>query len=240
MSELSFAQEGIIKKALLEIELLEINHIEKTTTLDFVPSTEYEEYIEKLLNKSDSEKKRRRLGLRRIIALAAAVAIIFAMAITAFAFRKQIADFIETQIKGGLKLEYNDGKYEKTTGYYKPTKIPSGFEITYYYESSTYIITEWSSSSDINDIMVLEQTVLSDGYQATIDTESEYYKKFRVENYTVHYNYKLGTHSAIWNNEQYAFVFNCTYDITLEEIKEMILTMEVLPLSEDGGVPEGN
>ena len=238
MSELSFAQEGIIKKALLEIELLEINHIEKTTTLDFVPSTEYEEYIEKLLNKSDSEKKRRRLGLRRIIAVVAAVAIIFAMAITAFAFRKQIVDFIETLVPGGVRLEPDGGEFSPTNAYYHPTIIPDGFEVDYFENNDVSITTEWVRGD--NEYIILDQVVLSERYQVDIDTESEHYRKEKVGPYTVHYTYKYGTHSAVWENDRYGFVLNCIYETTFEEIKEMILTMEVLPLSEDGGVPEGN
>ena len=237
MSELSFAQAGIIKKALLEIELLEINHIEKTTTLDFVPSTEYEEYIEKLLNKCDSEKKRRRLGLRRIIALAAAVAIIFAMAITAFAFRKQIVDFIETLVPGGVRLEPDGGEFKPVEGYYVFSKLPEAYEVTYHTENKVQIETEWTNGENV---IFLQQTVLTERYQVDIDTESEHYRKEKVGPYTVHYTYKYGTHTVVWENDRYGFVLNCIFETTFEEIKEMILTMEVLPLSEDGGVPEGN
>ncbi|MBQ2876815.1 MAG: DUF4367 domain-containing protein [Clostridia bacterium] len=233
MMGLKNKQFDLIVQVLRDINSREVDAIEKTESPNVAFSQNYDETIQNIFKKERVAK----YNYKRIISIIAAAVLIIALTVTAFAFRKQIVDFIETLVPGGVRLEPDGGEFKPVEGYYVFSKLPEAYEVTYHTENKVQIETEWTNGENI---IFLQQTVLTERYQVDIDTESEHYRKEKVGPYTVHYTYKYGTHTVVWENDRYGFVLDCFAELTWEEIKEMILTMEVLPLSEDGGVPEGN
>lgn len=230
MARLTGSKLNTLKLVLYDLQCDEIRAVEKVATSDFVTTDEYKEKISVLLDTMSRHKKLKVFGLRKIIVIITAVTLILALAITAVAYREEIADFFETYFDDGLQLEVDDQEYIPADGRYVITRIPEGFEETYSNQTKLKFQTEWTHG---DEFIYLEQTVLTDGYQVNIDTESEHFKKENIFGITVYYTYKHGVHTAVWKNERYGFSLDCECDISWEEIKLLILSMKVEPLTNE-------
>jgi len=217
-----------LKQVLFDLQTDEIRAVEKEPEIEFLPSEEYKSKINTLINSIRKDGKIKVLGWRKIIVIISAITLLLALTLTAIAIREEIIAFLESKTDGGIKLNVTGETPELIEGYYLPAKIPEGFVNTYLNDDKKHMVTEWEREEEL---ICLEQILMSEGDQVDMDTESETYRKEQIGRFTVYYIFKYGTHNAVWKNDKYVFILYCESDaLTFEEIKELILSMKVEPI----------
>ena len=230
MAKLTSAGLDTLKLILRDLQTEEIKAIEKEPEIDFTLSVEYRSKIKAIISSLNNGGVNKVFGWKKIIIIITAVTLVLALAITAIALREKIADFFETGTEGGVRLNVPEESPASKDGYYLLVSIPDGFEKSYFNADKRRIITEWSRE---DELICFEQRLMSTGDQIDFDTESEDYRKEKIGEYTVYYNYKYSTHSAVWKNDRYVFFLDCESEVlTWEDIKNLIATMKLEPFPE--------
>ena len=217
---MTVTQIEITKKALLDVELMEIKYLEGFPEIDFAPSSVYEDKIKKIIN---SEREREasflKLSARKKLTLLIASVLIFLLTLSACVFREQIKDFI-IEIYDNMTRFFSP--YNESISDYQEytfTYVPDGYKLndSYYYENSSKLLY-----SNGKFDLIIRQSVAS-GNSTQIDTEDASYTSMQVDNYIVHITNKNNAYSVVWKNETNVFLIICDASIELSEIEKIIL-----------------
>lgn len=92
---MTVTQIEITKKALLDVELIEIKYWESFPDIDFAPSQVYVDKIKKIIiSECRREASLLKLSARKKLTLLIASALIFLLTLSACVFKDQIKDFV--------------------------------------------------------------------------------------------------------------------------------------------------
>ena len=184
-------QLAIIKKALVDVEEKEARLFDSLPKVDFQHSEEYERKIKKLL-----EGRRERAGYtpRKIAAILIAATLIFALSITAFAFRESIKDFFieiyEDYVNITAANPENEPLPTKIESFYTVYNIPDGF--TKIADDESEIIAQQAWTSDTG--MIALQQVLAKGAEISASNEDARFEET-----------KLGDRELFWIKDERGF-----------------------------------
>ena len=214
----------IIKKALLEVELLEIKALDCIETADFQVSEEYKNKIQKLI---DSETKREnsyfKLTYRKKIGVLIAAVITTLMLLTACAFGEQIKDFLVDFSESMIRFLYLDDKASENLVEYEFTYIPDGYTVKNSMVNDQIIYYEYTN--DIHSLHIYQALLSNSSIQ--IDNNDSSYHTTTFNSFLLHVIHKNNTFLVVWKNDTNVFSISCHDSVSMEEIEKIIASMEI-------------
>lgn len=217
------AQLNIIKKALYDVEMLELKKLESLPNANAVYSQEYIKKKDALIRR---EQKREasliKWPLKKNIIIFAAMISLLALTVTACVFRKQIKEFV-FKVYDAYTLIYLDAeKPQQLQEIYELTYIPDEYEVVENTVYPTSVINAWSDG--VKEIVLIQTAVGTN--VMTIDTENAQYETIQIENITLYCTYKNNANTFLWNMGENTFLMTCPDTTPWEDVERMILNME--------------
>ena len=212
-------QLAIIKKALVDVEEKEARLFESLPKVDFQHSEEYERKIKKLL-----EGRRERVGYtpRKIAAILIAATLIFALSITAFAFRESIKDFFieiyEDYVNITAANPENEPLPTKIESFYTVYEIPTGFEKIEDTESEAIAQQTWLSDFGM---IALQQTLAQDT-DISSSNENAVLEETQLGNKTLFWIQEEDGFQVFWTEKGYIFTLNVFGEFSSTDVENMI------------------
>ena len=212
-------QLAIIKKALVDVEEKEARLFESLPKVDFQHSEEYERKIKKLL-----EGRRERAGYtpRKIAAILIAATLIFALSITAFAFRESIKDFFieiyEDYVNITAANPENEPLPTKIESFYTVYEIPTGFEKIEDTESEAIAQQTWLSDFGM---IALQQTLAQDT-DISSSNENAVLEETQLGNKTLFWIQEEDGFQVFWTEKGYIFTLNVFGEFSSTDVENMI------------------
>ena len=220
------AQMEIIKKALLDVDDLEVGKLRSLPDVPFDTSTNFMTNVDKLI---ECERKRESSILKlsnkkKVVALIAS-ALILILTLTACMFRDEIREFFVKIHENNI--EFNSD-YEKNNSYleYLFSYIPDKYELI---ESYDYSKSNKKVYSNRKEFLIVEQNS-TESYSIRIDKNGSNYQTVVINGYTVYYTYIKNTYSLVWRNETNVFSITCHDSLAWDEIERIICG--IVPLVE--------
>lgn len=215
----------LIKRALTDAQSITIKRVESIpypTNVEY--SNEYNQKIENL-KKIEVIETAPVWSMRKIVAVIIAAALIFAMSVTAIAFKGSIKEFFikiyETVIQITTNPEEEDPKTIETA--YTIYSIPDGFEMVDEYR--TKIITELVWMRGEEDMIIFNQTTL-EGNSIGIDGDNADYTEISIDGNDVFLVYSEGMYVAMWIEHRYLFTIICSDSVSFDVIEDMIASLD--------------
>lgn len=217
------SQIKVIKRALLDVELMEIEVLEKLPSADFEPSKKYTERVNKLISlEQKRENSFLKLSLKRKISILVASILILLFALTACIFNNQIKDFIIELFDTSIKFFIPDSE-EVAYQEYVFSYIPDEYTLK---EEFKYPRATFTIYSNNEYLLQLEQREAASS-STQIDTNSASYTTINIGDYLVYYNNKNNTHVLVWKNESNIFSIVCDDYLTMEELEKIVLGIAI-------------
>ena len=221
----------ILKEALLEEDLKEMAIIDALPDEEVVFSEKYKLEMQKLLNKHKKyTHTANRFIPKRLVGVLVAILITLTLMMSISAIRRPVVKFIVNVYESFISIFVEEDENTKPPETIENIYLPS-YEIEGFYIQSTknydiIAITNWTNND--NAIVILEQSILEDYYQAFIDNESMDYTTINLNACEMFYIEKNNNYCFIWSNGEYMFKmkFPCTFE--LSEIEKIIESMEVV------------
>ncbi len=214
------SQVKVIKKALLDVELIEIKNLEKYPTIDFELSAKYSKQVNELIRlEQKRESSFLKLSVRKKVTLLVASVLILLFVLTACLFGGQIKEFVIEIYDSMTRLfSPSDDSLSDFTEYdfsYIPDKYALVDETKYPgYFSKNY-------SNGLHTLIITQN--IASGNSIQIDTEDASYDTINIDDRTLHRVKKNNTYTIVWKNETNAFSLSCHDSLPWEEIEKIIL-----------------
>lgn len=226
---------ALFKQALLEAT---INKYEKELAVcdeDASFSKRHEKAMKRILKSTSifSSVSHKKVSSKKclIAALIAAIILLFG-GLTVYAKRDAIIHFVEQIFEKFTKVSYHEEPNAETDipdtieKEYVPTYIPDGYELQEYVSDLTAIRVKWMNSS--GEIIQFEQSIISSVYN--YDNEHSSFDVLDIGEFSVYTTHDVYTDTDVhlWSYDVYSYtiLINCTDDLQLEEIIQMILSMK--------------
>lgn len=214
------------KEAFRQVISSEFSHIPKNEDeIDFVFSERFNKRMSKLIN---SQKK---AYYHLINTAAKRVAIIFVLILTMFtaafsvkAIREPIIEFVKQIYETFIHYLYEGDTIDKITKEYNITKTPEGFNNTGIARNDNSIITTYENIS--KDTIVFSQMITETNTGLFVDNESGNSYIETINGLEVEFKEWYETKTALWTNDGYVFIIECMGDISFDEIKQIIISIE--------------
>lgn len=213
------------KKAFREVVSSEFSHIPKNENeIEYEFSERFNKRMAKLIN---SQKK----SYYRLINTAAKrVAVIFILVLTMFtaafsvkAIREPIIEFVKHVYETFIHYSVEGDTDDKIEIEYSLTFVPDGFEQTDIIRNDNSInITYESTDGDIIEFAQMTTETYSGHF---VDNETGNIYTENVDGINVEFKEWHTTKNAIWIEKGYVFVIDCYGEISLDEIKQMIVSL---------------
>ena len=214
------------KEIFREVISSEFLHIPKNEDeIDFEFSERFNKRMTKLIN---SQKK---AYYKLINTAAKRVAIIFVLILTMFtaafsvkAIREPIIKFVKQIYETFVHYSVDGDTVDKITKEYSLTYVPEGFKQTDIVRDENFVITTYENSLG-NTIEFLQITTkFYSGHFVDNETGDIYSEK--VDGISVEFKEWNDSKNAVWLKHGYVFTLDCYGEIGLNEIKEMIASLE--------------
>ena len=213
------------KEAFREVISSEFSHIPKNEDeIDFEFSERFNKRMTKLIN---SQKK---AYYYLINTAAKRVAIIFVLILTMFtaafsvkAIREPIIEFVKQIYETFIHYSVEGDTTDKITKEYTLSKLPEGFDKTDIVRNDYLVTTIYENTS--GDIIEFTQATTKYA-QIHIDNEKESIYVDKVNDIELNINETLDIKQIFWLKNSYYFDITCYGDISLDTIKQMIISIE--------------
>lgn len=215
-------QLAIIKKALVNLEEKEARLFEGLPKVDFQHSEKYERKIKKLL-----EGRRERAGYtpRKIAAILIAATLIFALSITAFAFRENIKDFFIEIYEDCFVISASTPENEllptKIESFYTVYDIPDGFSKIADDESEIIAQQAWTSDTG----MVALQQTLAKGAEISASNQNASFEETKLGDKELFWIKDDHGFQVFWTENGYIFTLNVFGEFSSKDVENMILSI---------------
>lgn len=215
----------ILKKALLQIELEELNHFKNLPDENIEFSEEFETKIQKLSKRRKSLIwQATKTVPRRIAVILIAALITFCMMMTISAIRVPVVNFVinvyEDFISIFVEKEEEVEVPDSIEDIYMPSYIFGDYSLVTSNKNNKYVETIWLDTN--NNIMILNQDVLETDYKIYLDNNGVDYQSANFKNLNVHFSSKNDQYFFIWTNGYYKFELVCSTQIELSEVEKLI------------------
>lgn len=214
------------KEAFREVISSEFSHIPKNENeIDFVFSERFNKRMERLIN---SQKK---VYYNLINTAAKRVAIIFILILTMFtaafsvkAIREPIIEFVKQIYETFIHYSVEGDTVDKITTEYAITQLPEGFNQTNIIKNDSSITTIYENTSGEVIEFLQMTTEIHLGY--FLDNEDGNIHSEIVEGAEVQFKEWHDTKNAVWLEHGYVFIINCYCELSFDDIKQMIISIE--------------
>lgn len=214
------------KEAFREVISSEFSHIPKNEDeIEYEFSERFNKRMTKLIN---SQKK---AYYYLINTAAKRVAIIFVLILTMFtaafsvkAIREPIIKFVKQIYETFIHYSVEGETIDKITEEYSLTYVPEGFKQTDIVQDEYSIITFYENSS--RNTIAFSQMTTKTHSGHFVDNESGNIHSEIVDGILVEFKEWHQNKTVLWINNGYVFSIECIGDISFEEIKEMITSLE--------------
>ena len=216
----------ILRAMLLAAEIEEIKRIDALPAVEYQPSKEYSDFLEKLFSESKKDDERRTLLKKRKIFLVAALIALLALTITACSVITPIREFIvEVFEKYTLFTSHTDGESEFIDEKYDICHLPNGYKLSSCFEENTFLKRVYKNGEKT---ISFKQNVYGGSYK--IDSEGEPIKEIAINEIKVFFFTKRENEYAVWSVEKYLFTLSYPEELDFSEVEKMIRS--VAPIGE--------
>ena len=169
----------------------------------------------------------RKMQIKRRVLAALIAAVMLLTGCTAYAYREDIKDFIETVLDDYIRVSYNDGEKPASSAtiseYYTLGYVPEGYELVKCLEQSYRNREEWENSA--GDYIVFVQYCIENALLG-LDTESEDWELVKVGDHEV-YCRCVGINYYIWNDGKYAYQLTLSTELPDQEMISIIEGLKI-------------
>ena len=216
-------QTEMIKKALNDVDTIEIRKLSSLPETPFTPSVGFINKVNELIN---NERKRERsllkLSHQKKVAILVASVMILILTLTACIFIEEIQDFFISIKKEAIGFVSSTDENITTSEKYKFTYIPSGYVLIDTLKTDSTFLCVYK-----NDTHYLSIDQGSMSSCVNMDTENGNYQTTIINDYTIYYTYTKNTYSLIWKNHTNVFGITCHESLGWDEIEKIILGVKV-------------
>ena len=214
----------IIKKALYDVDTMEIIKLSALPAVPFVASTKHNDKVQKLI---DSERRREnsvlKLPFRNKVVIIIALFLILSLTLTACIFRKEIKEFIIKIYTSSIGFDSNTDKYDDNYTEHIFTYIPVEYKLI---DSFDNVKNSKKVYSCDDKLLVIEQCS-SKGDMVQLGSDDQTYNHRLIDKYNVYYTYTKNTYALIWNYQEKIFIISCHESLGWDEIEKIILGVKV-------------
>lgn len=166
--------------------------------------------------KVDEEPKRKKLPMKRIIAIIVAAALLLTSC--GIIFRNQIREIFEDVF---VRVNYGDEDVESRVidETYVLTYVPEGYSLEREIINPTFV--NYNYVNEENESIVFSQ-MPSNSSKYVIDSETGYSEMLRISERDVYYRLAHEEHIYIWSDEKYSLKMQTTVQMSEDEIALII------------------
>lgn len=220
----------LFQKALIEATNEKTQMIMKNYTEDISFSKQHKKTMKRILAfspKSLSVGHNKFLNKKRFIALLVAIIVLTIGGLTVYAKRDAVIHFFEQVYEKFIQVLYQgDQDNEKNIPdtiekEYVPSYVPKGYELQEYVYDLSSVQVKWQSSDEA--FICFEQSTIGTIYG--FDNEHGNFEELTVGEYTVYSVHYGARNKYLWNDGKYSYSIECSVELSLEEISQMILSV---------------
>lgn len=214
------------KQAFREVVSLEFSHIPTDeNSIEYTFSKKFNRRMEKLI------KAQKKVYWNLVSTTSKRVAIIFVAIFTMFtaafsvkAIREPIIEFIKQVYESFAHYSFDGDTVEFIEKEFTIHQIPYGYEQIDKTTTDNSVVTIYKNELDYTIYFLQSTTDSHTGF--FVDNESGDLYTETVNGINVDFKEWYDTKTAMWVNDGYVFTINCTGNISFEEIKQMIISIE--------------
>ena len=212
-------QLNLIKSALLTVEKLEIQAFEALPEVRMVHSEEYNRNIATLMQKTTPVSK---WSAKKIATVLIAATLIFALSITAFAFRESIKEFFVEIYEDFAKITVDEEPLPtKIENVYTVHGIPDGYVCII--DTADDVMAQQVWMNDTESI-VFQQVVAKDS-EISADIGDAEYTETQIGGISIFLVQKYDVYTIYWIENGYSFCLMCPDSIEWTKVEEMVLSI---------------
>ena len=216
-------QLNLIKSALLAVEKLEIQAFEALPEVRMVHSEEYNRNIATLMQKTTPVSK---WSAKKIATVLIAATLIFALSITAFAFRESIKEFFVEIYEDFAKITADENENEeplptKIENVYTVHAIPEGYVSIIDTADDTMVQQGWMNDTKA---IAFQQVVAKDS-EISADIGDAEYTETQIGGISIFLVQKYDVYALYWIKNGYSFYLMCPDSIEWTKVEEMVLSI---------------
>lgn len=209
----------IIKRALIDADARDAAFYESLPEVNVTHSDEYNKRIEKLFSRGSA---RITYTPRRIVAIIIAAALIFALSVTAFAFRDSIKKFFFGIYENFVYISSDgdgaDPSPMEIEQLYTISDIPDGYEKIL--ETREKAIAQQCWASDTGAIIL--QQAISKNTNISSSNENGIVKEVRIGNRDTYMIYEEGSYTFHWEEAGYLFMLNASDTLSYDTVIALV------------------
>lgn len=214
------------KQAFREVVSLEFSHIPTDeNSIEYTFSKKFNRRMEKLIK---SQKKVYwkfvNTASKRVAIIFLAIFTMFTAAFSVKAIREPIINFIKQVYESFTHYSFDGDKTEAIAREYIITEIPDGFAQTNKIVNENSIITTYENSN--KETIKFTQQISNNHSGIYFDNENTEISKETVDGVEVEFQKWYDTNSAIWTKDGYFFMIDCVGNISIDDIKKIIISIE--------------
>lgn len=169
----------------------------------------------------------RSMMIRRRVVAALIAAVLLLTGCTAYAYREEIREFIETVFEDYIRVSYRDTQ-EPTDSkvidqYYTLGYVPEGYELTKTFERPTQARYKWNNPEGA--YIMFEQCHV-DSTMFLLDNEIESWEVVRIGNREIYYRFSE-VHYYLWNDGVYAYKLTISTQWDEQELNCIIENLRI-------------
>ncbi|AZT89581.1 DUF4367 domain-containing protein [Caldicellulosiruptor changbaiensis] len=205
--------EDMLKEAVIKADIYEIETLPTDDEIEYEFSNEFERKMERLIRRS---KTRNLIGgmaflRRRVVALIAAIIILFASAMSVSAVRAAVFEFITEVYEKFTHIFFNESRssQDAADGFaiYEPAYIPEGFKLVNK-NTDGLVLLEYEKE---NDFISYSQQCL-ENVSININTEGVKLEELEFKGLPAKYYSNQGVQNLVWYDDKYMYTVSSTLD----------------------------
>ncbi|CCJ33573.1 DUF4367 domain-containing protein [Caloramator australicus] len=205
--------DDMLKEAVIKAGIYEIEALPTDDEIEHEFSNDFERKMERLIRRS---KTRNLIGgmaflRRRVVALIAAIIILFASAMSVSAVRAAVFEFITEVYEKFTHIFFNESRssQDAADGFaiYEPAYIPEGFKLVNK-NTDGLVLLEYEKE---NDFISYSQQCL-ENVSISINTEGVKLEELEFKGLPAKYYSNQGVQNLLWYDEKYMYMVSSTLD----------------------------
>ncbi len=205
--------DDMLKEAVIKAGIYEIEALPTDDEIEHEFSNDFERKMERLIRRS---KTRNLIGgmaflRRRVVALIAAIIILFASAMSVSAVRAAVFEFITEVYEKFTHIFFNESRssQDAADGFaiYEPAYIPEGFKLVNK-NTDGLVLLEYEKE---NDFISYSQQCL-ENVSININTEGVKLEELEFKGLPAKYYSNQGVQNLVWYDDKYMYTVSSTLD----------------------------
>ncbi len=219
--------EAEFKEAFRQVISSEFSHIPKNEDeIEFEFSERFNKRMEKLINAQQKcYYKLINTAAKRVAMIFVLILTMLTAALSVKAIREPIVKFVKQIYENFIQYSVDGDTVDKITEEYSLTYVPDGFNKTNILRDYNFVITTYENES--GDKIKFSQMLTGSHLEYFVDNETGYINSEVVDGISVEFkNWKYNAKNAVWIEHGFVFTLDCYGEISLDEIKQMIASLE--------------